>query len=40
MEYKNHKLWRIAESLFPDKRPEELTDEERRKVINVYEDHY
>ena len=40
MNYENHKMWRIAESLFPDKRPEDLTTEEKSEVLNCYMDLY
>ena len=40
MEYEPHKVWKIALNIFPDKRPEDLTKEEKQEVLNIYNDNY
>lgn len=40
MQFENHKVIRIALSLFPDKKPESLTSSEKQEVINIYMDLY
>jgi len=40
MQYEHHKVWKIALKLFPDKRPQDLTTEERTEVLNIYMDFY
>jgi len=40
MQYEPFRVRKIALNLFPDKRPEDLTEEERREVLDIYMDNY